>query len=137
MATTGVFNGTNLLLKVDTVVIGHTTSCSISFTHDLPDATTKDSQGWSEVISGVRGATITFDGLVDYSDATNVIDLFDLIANRTKVDVTFGTATSGDTIFSAEAYLDSLENTADMESPVAYSGSLTITGPVTKVVNGA
>lgn len=135
MATTGTFNGTNLLLKVDTVVIGHTTSCSISFSHDLPDATTKDSDGWSEFISGVRGATVSFDGLVDYSDATNVIDLFDLIANRTKVDVAFGTAVTGDTVFTAEGYLESLENTADMESPVAYTGSIKITGAVTKSVN--
>ena len=47
MATSGTFNGTNLILKViadggTLATIGHTTSCSISLSNDLPIATTKD-----------------------------------------------------------------------------------------------
>ena len=54
MAST-VFNGTNLLIKIaddagTPTAIGHTTSCTISFTNDMADATTKDSSGFSEVI---------------------------------------------------------------------------------------
>ena len=41
MATTSVFNGTNLLLKIETVTLGHTTSCSLTLSNDLPEATTK------------------------------------------------------------------------------------------------
>ena len=41
MATTGVFNGTDLLLKVEGSTIGHTTSCTLTISHDLPEATTK------------------------------------------------------------------------------------------------
>jgi len=73
MAST-IFNGTNLLLKVITdggtlATIAHTTSCSVSFTNDMADATTKDSSGFSEVIPAVRSAEISFDGLMDYTDA--------------------------------------------------------------------
>ena len=73
MAST-VFNGTNLLIKIaddagSPATIGHTTSCSISFTNDMADATTKDSAGFSESIAGLRSAEVSFDGLVDYTDA--------------------------------------------------------------------
>ena len=57
MATTGVFNGTDLLLKLTdgtsiatSTIIGHSTSCSLSLSNDLPEATTKDSNGFSRCI---------------------------------------------------------------------------------------
>ena len=70
MATTSVFNGTNLLLKIETVTLGHTTSCSLTLSNDLPEATTKNSSGFQEVIAGVISGEISFEGLVDYSDSS-------------------------------------------------------------------
>lgn len=139
MATTGVFNGTNLLLKVGTsgseTTIGHTTSCSISFSHDLPEATTKDSSGWAEFISGVRGGSISFDGLVAYDDTTNAEELANYIINRTAISFIFGTAATGDSVYTGTGYLDSVEISADMEAPVSYSGSITITGAISTSTN--
>jgi len=135
MATTGTFNGTNLLLKVEGSTIGHTTSCTLSISHDLPEATTKDSAGWVEVISGARSGEISFDGLVDYSDDANAIELVDYVIARTMVTCVFGTVASGDAIYTAEGYISSIEQTADMESPVSYSGSITLTGAIVKSTN--
>lgn len=135
MATTGVFNGTDLLIKVEGTTIGHTTSCSLSITHDLPDATTKDSGGWQEVISGLRSAEVSFDGLIDYSDDANANELVDYVINRTQVTVVFGTATSGDVIYTAEGYIASIEQSAEMEAAISYSGTITITGPIVKSTN--
>jgi hypothetical protein len=135
MATTGVFNGTNLLLKVEGDTIGHTTSCSLTISHDLPDATTKDSNGFSEVISGLRSGEISFEGLVDYSDAASAIELIDYIINRTVVTCVFGTSVTGDAIYTAEGYISSVEQSAEMESTVSYSGSITLTGAIVKSAN--
>ena len=135
MATTGVFNGTNLLLKVEGDTIGHTTSCSLTISHDLPDATTKDSNGFSEVISGLRSGEISFEGLVDYSDAASAIELIDYILNRTVVTCVFGTSTTGDAIYTAEGFISSVEQSAEMESTVSYSGSITLTGAIVKSAN--
>mgnify|MGYP001147865711 CR=1 FL=1 len=135
MATTGVFNGTNLLLKVEDTTVGHTTSCTLTISHDLPEATTKDSAGWQEVISGVRSGEISFEGLVDYSDTANAIELADYIINRTQITAVFGTTESGDSIYTAEGYISSIEQSAEMESPVSYSGSITITGAIVKSAN--
>lgn len=135
MATSGVFNGTNLLLKVEDVVLGHTTSCSLSISQDLPEATTKDSQGWQEVISGLRSGEISFEGLVDYSDTANAVEIVDYVINRTQITCVFGTAETGDAIYTAEGFIASIEQSAEMESSVSYSGSITLTGPIVKSVN--
>jgi predicted secreted protein len=135
MATVGVFNGTDLLLQVEGIAIGHTTSCTLSLSHDLPEATTKDSGGWQEVISGLRSGEISFEGLVDYSDDANVIELADYIFNRTIITCVFGTSATGDSIYTAEGYISSVEQSAEMESPVSYSGSITLTGAIVKSVN--
>jgi predicted secreted protein len=130
MATSGVFNGTNLLVKVGGTVIGHTTSCTLSISHDIADATTKDSAGWSEGISGLRSGEISFDGLVDYADANSVIDLIDLVSTRAKVTCVFGTAATGDTIYTAQGFIASIEQSGEMEAAVTFSGSITLTGAI-------
>jgi len=135
MASAGVFNGTNLLLKVEGTVVGHTTSCTLSVTNDMADATTKDSSGWSESLAALKSGEISFDGLVDYSDANNAEQLLDLLIARTMVTCVFGTATTGDSIYTAEGFISSLEQTAEMEAAVTFSGSITLTGAIVKSVN--
>ena len=130
MPTTGVFNGTNLILSVEGANLGHTTSCSLTLSTDLPEATTKDSSGFQEVIAGVMSGEISIDGLVTYDDASNVTELADFLLARTQLTCIFGTATTGDRIFTAEGFLSSLEQSAEMESPVSYSGSITLTGNI-------
>lgn len=139
MAST-VFNGTNLLLKVITdggtlATIAHTTSCSISFSNEVADATTKDSAGYSEIIPAVRSGEISFDGLVDYTDSAGGDELAGYLLGRTKVDFSFGTAATGDTVYTGEGFVTSLEITGEMESAVSYSGTISITGAITTSTN--
>jgi len=135
MPTTGVFNGTNLILKVEGATVGHTTSCSMSLSMDTPEATTKDSNGFSEYIGGVKGGEISFEGLVAYDDTANAIEMADYLLARTQLTCVFGTAATGDEIYTAEGFLTSVEMSAEMESAVTYSGSITITGAITKSTN--
>ena len=140
MATSGVFNGTNLILKViadggTLLTIGHTTSCTFSLSNDLPIATTKDSSGFQEVIAGVRSAEITFDGLVDYSDSMDIDTLLGFVISRQKIDFSFGTAATGDVIYTGEGFLSSVDYTAEMESPVSFSGTITTTGTISSATN--
>ena len=135
MATTGVFNGTNLILTVGGISIGHTTSCSLSLSMDTPEATTKDSNGFSENIGGIKGGEISFEGLVAYDDTANAIQMADYLLARTELTCVFGTAEVGDVVYTAQAFLSSVEVSAEMESAVTYSGSLTITGAIVKSTN--
>ena len=135
MATTGVFNGTNLILTIEGNTVGHTTSCSMSLSMDTPEATTKDSNGFSEYIGGVKGGEISFEGLVAYDDTANAIEFADYLLARTQLTCVFGTAETGDAVYTAEGFLSSVEMSAEMEAAVTYSGSITITGAITKSTN--
>lgn len=140
MATTGVFNGTDLLLKFHStdgseVAVGHSTSATLSLSNDLPEATTKDSSGYAEHIAGVISGEISFEGLVAYDDSNNAIEAADYLLGRTKVYWEFGTATTGDATYSGAGYLNSVEMSAEMESPVSFSGSITVTGSISKATN--
>ena len=143
MAST-VFNGTNLLVKiaddgVSPATIGHSTSCTISFTNDMAAATTKDSSGYSEVIPAVRSAEISFDGLVDYTDGAGGMtgggEIAHKLLTRQKCDFSFGTAATGDTIYTGEGYISAAEISGAMEEAVTYSGTITVTGTITESVN--
>tara|TARA_R100001015_G_C4635160_1_gene203763 strand:+ start:6114 stop:6536 length:423 start_codon:yes stop_codon:yes gene_type:complete len=140
MAST-VFNGSNLLIKVaddgsSPTTIGHSTSCTISFTNDMADATTKDSSGFSEVIAGLRSAEISFDGLIDYTDGSSGgAEIAHKLLTRQKCDFSFGTAATGDTIYTGEGFISSCEISGSMEEAVTYSGTITVTGAITESVN--
>lgn len=138
MATAGIFNGSLLIVKVGGVAVAHSTSCSLSVSTDLPDATTKDSQGWAQQIQGLRSFSLSTDGLAVIESAAagvNVEDLFSSIASRTDVTVTFSTFVSGDKIWTGTAAVESLDFTGDMESPATYSASFTGTGPLVMTTN--
>jgi predicted secreted protein len=140
MAST-VFNGSNLLIKVaddgsSPTTIGHSTSCTISFTNDMAAATTKDSSGFSEVIAGLRSAEISFDGLIDYTDGSSGgAEIAHKLLTRQKCDFSFGTAATGDTVYTGEGFISSCEISGTMEEAVTYSGTITVTGAITESVN--
>ena len=143
MPTTGIFNGTNLVVLVGAEVIAHSTSCSLSVSADLPDSTTKQSGGWAEEIAGLRSWSLTTDGLatVEPTGTSYVVgDIVSALNGRTAVTVKFTTANgstviAGDLVWSGSAFVESLDITADMESPVTYSASFTGTGVLTQATN--
>jgi predicted secreted protein len=143
MPTTGIFNGTNLVVLVGTEVVAHSTSCSLTVSADLPDSTTKSSGGWAEQIAGLRSWSLTTDGLatVEPTGTSYVVgDIFSALNGRTTVTVKFTTVNGntpivGDLIWSGSAFVESLDISADMESPVTYSVSFTGQGQLTQATN--
>lgn len=133
--TTGVFNATNLIVLIDGVAVGHTTSAELSVEADLPDATTKDSSGWAEHIKGTRSWGVSVDGLVAYDGSYPSQTLLDLILNRTSVTLQFTTQETGDTYWTGTASLQSDTISAEMESPASFSGSFTGNGALTSATN--
>jgi predicted secreted protein len=145
MATTGVFNGTSLVVLIGSEVVAHATSCSLSFSVDLPETTDKQSAGWVEHLGGAKSWSLTTDGLATVDPAATASyyttgELMTAIANRTAVQVKFTTVSgttlvTGDLIWSGSAFIESMDITADMESPVTYSVSFTGTGQLTQATN--
>jgi predicted secreted protein len=150
MATTSVFNGTSLVVLIGTEVIGFATSCSLSLAIDAPDASTKQSLGWADEIGGQRSWSLTTDGLATVVPGTvatyvTTAELNALAIARTPVVVKFTTVdnstvggvtpVTGDVIYSGSAFIESVDMTADMESPVTYSVSFKGTGVLTIATN--
>ena len=59
----------------------------------------------------------------------------DLLIARTQLTAIFGTVVSGDSIYTADGFISSLEQTGEMESAVTFSGTITITGAIVKSTN--
>ena len=150
MATTGVFNGTSLVVLIGTEVIGYATSCSLSIAIDTPDASTKQSLGWADEIGGQKSWSLTTDGLATVVPGTvatyvTTAELNALAIARTAVTVKFTTVdnstvggitpVTGDVIYSGSAFIESVDMTADMENPVTYSVSFKGTGVLTIATN--
>ena len=145
-ATVGLFNGTSLVVLVNGQVLGHSTSCSLSLAIDAPDASTKQSGGWAEEIGGQRSWSVTTDGLSTVAPgvlATYVStdELMILAAARTAVTVMFTTVSSGSTVnpgdvyWSGQAFIESVDITADMENAATYSVSFKGTGALATGTN--
>lgn len=123
-------NGTLFRVYVDGNKVGSTTSCSISLEVDLPETTTKDSEGWAEHLigGGLRSATGSFEGFEDPSDQYNVDELFDLLDQRVDFDVQIKTENAGDSIWIGKATISNLELEYEMEQPVTISGEFQFNG---------
>jgi predicted secreted protein len=129
-----LINGTNLVIKVGGVPLLKATTASLEMSVDMPDATTKDSAGWAEFFAGVRSWTLSSDGLIDYATSASVEtdELVAMLIARNTVSVTFSTSTAGDMLLSGSAYVSSISQTADMESPSGFSVSFQGTGALTQ-----
>lgn len=134
MATTGIVNGTLLLLFVDGVAISSTTNHTINFEMATRDATTKSSGGYEEVLEGLRSWTIDFDAMTAFDDTFGYEELRLLIANRTEVTLLFSTVVSGDPQWSGKAFLTSISLEAAVEDSTTMSGSFKGTGELTATV---
>jgi predicted secreted protein len=125
-------NATDLLVYVGAVPIAHSTSATINIEQDLPDATTKDSGGWADHINGLKSWSVDFDGLVDYSASYGVEELFDNLSNKNNVTLRWSTGSGS--FWQGSASIATLSMTADMESPISYSGTFTGKGQLVRTV---
>ena len=132
MATTGIINGTDLVIYIGSDVIGHSTSHALSIAHDPRDATTKDSSGWRDLLEGLRNWSTSGEGLVAFDADYGFTELFTLITNRTTVTVKFSTEVTGDAYWTGDAYLTSLDQDSPTEDNVSMSYTLEGTGALTE-----
>ena len=145
MATTGVFNGTSLVVLISGQVIGHSTSCSLSLAVDAPDASDKEAGGWAVEIGGQKSWSVTTDGLSTVvpgvlANYVSTDELMILAADRVAVTLKFTTVTgttpvTGDVYWTGNAFIESVDITADMENPVTFSVSFKGTGALTQSTN--
>jgi hypothetical protein len=118
-------NGTLLLLYADGQVIAAQKGCSIGVEQDLPDASNKDSTGWSEHINGLRNASVDFDSLFS-TTGISAETLMNYIINRQSLLL----AIVGGVAFPmvGEVDLSSLKINTPQEEAISLSGSMKVQG---------
>ena len=131
MATTGIINGTDLLVFIGGTAITHSTSASISFSMETRDASTKDSQGYREILEGQRSYSIECEGMTALDAANGFEELFAAWVARTVLTVKFGTADGEDQYYQGTGYLTSLSMDSGVEDSSTFSASFEMTGQVT------
>lgn len=138
------FNGTKLGIYIGDEgdptetweLIAAATDCSLSLSAEVIDVSTKDSGAWRQLLAGMRSASMSTSGLIDYTASNkNLSDLFAAFNSRTRLHLRFSNAVSGDQRYECYGYLTSLEQSAGMEDTATYSASLEIDGAVTAATN--
>lgn len=121
-------NGTDLVLYVldgaTNRAFGHSRSFSLNVEAATIDATSRDSNGWSEFLIGSRSFSLDFEGLVDYTDTIDPSWLETAIENKTKFLVKFTTNPSGSLVYNGYVYISGMTIESPTEDVVTYSGTL-------------
>ncbi len=131
MATTGIINGTDLLVYVGGTAITHSTSASISFSMETRDASTKDSDGYREILEGQRSFTIEAEAMTALDAAEGFEDLFAAWVARDILTIKFATIDSADQFYQGQGYCTSLSMDSGVEDSSTFSATFEMTGTVT------
>ena len=137
-----IFNGTDLVLKIQAVngaadefKLMHSTSCSLSVNADTIDVSTKDSQGFRDLIGGQKSFSLSADGLMDFASTLSTTDtdeLFTNMMNRTSVTFTFALDVQAGYKYTGSGFITSLEISGGMEDAPTYSVSIEGTGEISQ-----
>ena len=132
--TTGKINGTELLVYVGANPVACTLSSTIDLGTEVFDITSKDSDGWREILPGIRNWSISGDGLTQFDASYGFNDLVDVWKNRTMITVSFKTSNADDKIFTGSAYITAISESAPVEDVTSYTFTFQGTSVLTYAV---
>ena len=139
MPTTGVINGTLMRVTLDGDEVIRPTNCTMSLSMETRETLSKDDTGaWASSAAGTKSGTISFEGLYsqdDTIDADARVDsgaVFALFDTGAAVAWELTTGVTGDEKYSGSGLLTSFEAGFPVEENATYSGTITITGAITK-----
>lgn len=129
--TAGIINGTNILVYTGGTAITHSTSASISFSMETRDASTKDSQGYREILEGQRSFSIECEGMTAFDAANGFEELIQAWVARTVLTVKWATANADDNHYQGTGYCTSVSVDSGVEDSSTFSATFEMTGQVT------
>lgn len=135
--TTGIMDGGYVIVSVGGTVIECLTDCTLNLSAETIDTTCKNTAGNKSNKRGAKEWSINFSGNFSEDGAgTKFSDLFTIYDAGTVAVLTYGSAQTGDTSFTGNAYLNSLEQSAgNTGALVSFSGTFTGDGTLTKSTN--
>lgn len=116
------------MLTVGGTVVNGTTNHTLDEIWELIDLTTKDSSKAKEWTTGEYEGGITMEGKLDESDAYTYSELRTAANLRTAAAVVFGRFEAGGVIYSGNAFIHNLSQSAAKNGEHTWSASLKFTG---------
>lgn len=127
-----LINATSFLLFRDNTAIGHSKSMNVNLRVDLPDATSKDSLGFKEVIACARGGEINVSGLTAYDDSLNFEQFADDLILRNKQIFYFKqNVVNPEFVIRGEGFITSVDETAKFEDITTFDLEIQLTHIIT------
>ena len=135
MAAFPTIDGELIQVSSNGSLIANGTDCKYSFKRDMRETTTKDGGNWKQSEYTKGSGTVSGSYLQTTSAAVSTASLFTILNNRTKVSLRFGGTTSGDTYWTCNALLTSLDVSAPQKDNITGSYSFELDGqPVATVI---
>ena len=125
-----VQNGNVLILQIGDVQLGALLSNSFNASADMIDATTKDSAGAKEYISGEYGWGMSFEALYDPAATEGFSEALGYIKAGTSLDVYWGGVTAADPYFNGSALMASVDLSGPKNEVASYSAEVQGTGVI-------
>jgi TP901-1 family phage major tail protein len=131
----GAKNGTEMLLYIDVsstpTAIAGLTSNDFTVNGETIDVTTKDSNGWKELLAGLNSFGFSADGVFDDAASFGFDDLLTLMKLKQPVNVRISTEVSGEHYQEGQVIITSLKKTAPMEDKVTFNATFEGSGEPT------
>lgn len=129
-----IINGTVWLLALGGTDLPDQTEGSISINMEMRDITTKDSNGYRELLPGLRSGTISVSGIVDDQGTGGASGtLFTALSAQTEQSIVFGLDGADDYHYTCFGFCSSLEVSGGTEDNVTYSATIELTRAILQV----
>tara|TARA_S200002703_G_scaffold57595_1_gene50234 strand:- start:2004 stop:2462 length:459 start_codon:yes stop_codon:yes gene_type:complete len=126
-----IINSTSFLLFRDENAIGHSKNVTVNLRVDLPDASSKDSNGWKEVIACARGGEVNVTGLTAYDDSLNFKEFADDLILKNKQVFYLKQENNTDFVIRGEGFISSVDETAKFEEATSFDIEIQLTNIIT------
>lgn len=135
----GRISGTDLRVYMNGKPIGYATSCTFSGATEMTSVIHKDSSGNTEEVdpstvswSVSTTGFVSEDEVVNSATVTDRVDMMTAWRTRAAVTLYWRTATTGDRYFTGSAYIDSYEETAEVNQTATYTINFKGNGAITE-----
>lgn len=126
-------NSSKWKLLVGATAIDNLTDLTFEVGDKLIDVTSKDSGGWEEYLPGLKSASFSGSGIVDFADSGVTPDeIFTAISAGTLGSMEASDAVTGNKKYTFSAYYDKFSITGGVEDKITFSFSGKVSGVVTQ-----
>lgn len=126
-------NSTKWKILAATIAIDNITDLSIEVNNKLIEVTTKDSLGWEEFLSGLKGGSASFSGIVDYgSTGVSPDEIFTALVAGSAIAFECSDAVSGSKKLNFSGLYEKYSIQGATEDAIKFSVSVKATGVITQ-----